>query len=78
MSVVSGQLSVVGWKLDEAREALTVEESTRALPIRLIETMAPHRKFDEGIERFGEWRVLRSCITVSEIELTVAREQIVD
>ena len=78
MSVVRCRFSVLGWKLDEARAALTVEESTRTLSIRLIETFAPRRKFDESVERFGEWRVLRVRMAHGEIELTVAREQIVD
>lgn len=69
---------VIGWKLDEARAALSQDESTRALPIRVIETIAPLKKVDAEIERFGDWRVLRSCIAEDEVELIVAREQIVD
>lgn len=67
-----------GWKLEEARKALAEDERTRKLPIRVIETAAPHKKIDDEIERFGGWRVLRVCQTERGLDLTVAREQIVD
>ena len=62
-----------GWKLNEAREALAIEQSTRALPIQLLETAAPVRK--NSNQTFGDWRVLRARLTENHtIELTVARE----
>ena len=68
----------VGWRLEEAREALRCDEATRSVAVRLLETAAPPRKIDAEIDRFGGWRVLRAQMTEGEIELVVAREQIVD
>jgi hypothetical protein len=71
----------IGWKLDEARAALARDESTRALALRLIETAAPLRKnqsVEEQGAKLGAWRVLRAQVVESEIEFTVAREQLVD
>jgi hypothetical protein len=76
--MIGHRLSVIGWKLDEARAALASDESTHALPIRLLETVAPRKKFDADVERFGAHRVLRCRQVNDEIELTIAREQIVD
>jgi hypothetical protein len=69
---------LTGWELEEARKALDEDEGTRVLPIRVIETVAPHKKIDDEIERFGRKRVLRVRQTERDLELTVAREQIVD
>jgi hypothetical protein len=71
----------VGWKLEEARAALERGESTRSLAVRLIETAAPLRKnqnIEEQEAKLGDWRVLRAQLIENEIEIVVAREQILD
>lgn len=65
-------LDLTGWKLDEAREALTADPSTRALAVQLVETAAPARK--NSNQTLGEWRVLRVRRADQNIELTIARE----
>ena len=73
-------LDVTGWKLDDARAALTGSTpagSTPSLELSIVETAAPPRKNAPHI--FGEWRVLRArrILENSEqaiIELTIARE----
>lgn len=72
---------LIGWKLDEAKAALAEDEGTRAMPIRTVETLAPLRKNQTDYERaakLGAWRVLRVRFAKNEIEITVAREQLVD
>ena len=67
--------NLIGWKLDEAKAALARDESTRATPLRLIETAAPLRKNSNPI--FGELRVL--CARLNEnqtLEFVVAREML--
>jgi hypothetical protein len=77
-AVAGDPLSVVGMRLDEARVALAGNESTRGLPLRLVETAPTRKKIDSEINRFGDWRVLRARLLPKVIELTVAREQIID
>ena len=72
---------LIGWKLNEAVAALAADESTRALPIRTVETVAPLRKNqtqEERAAKLGAWRVLRASRLDDEIELVIAREQLVD
>lgn len=71
-------LNLTGWRLDEAQAALKADAETRSLPLGLRETAAPPKKIDSEKERFGEWRILRAQLVEGTIELTVAREQIVD
>jgi len=67
--------NLIGWKLDEAKAALARDESTRATPLRLIETAAPSRKNSNPI--FGDWRVLDARLRENEtLELVVAREML--
>lgn len=67
--------NLIGWKLDEAKAALAGDESTRATPLRLIETASPIRKNSNPI--FGDWRVLDARLGENEIlELVVAREML--
>jgi hypothetical protein len=76
--VAGDQLPVVGLKLDEAQAALAKDESTRGLQLRLIEIFPTRKKIDDEIDRFGDWRVLRARIEEQQVELVVAREQIID
>lgn len=68
----------IGWRLDEARKTLAEEDATRSLEVITTETVAPPRKIDSEIDRFGQWRVLRVQFVEGRIELLIAREQIVD
>ncbi len=67
--------NLIGWKIEEAKAALARDESTRATPLRLIETASPLRKSSNPI--FGEWRVLHARRDENEtLELIVAREML--
>ena len=81
MNVEQSLQRFIGWKLDEARAALEQDESTLAMPLRLVETAAPLRKnqtIEEQAARLGAWRILRAEFVNGEVQLTVAREQLVD